>query len=421
VSELRLRGSADGWGRPARALRRVPVRAAPRVDHGAGVSSRVMGPGTAARDFFISHASEDKEAVARPLYEQLLGRGFSVWLDEVELTVGDSLRESIDSGLANCRFGIVIISKAFFAKRWPQYELDGLMVRHMSGTKTVLPVWHGVSQADVAEHSPSLAGAYAANTSIGIPKVADEIVRAFTVSGLRAPTIPGTSSRLPEDVISRWDQELSFPLSDSLREELLTARPPDWEWVLWGDALTRGLASHEAAWRDHQLRLVRPNGRGVDAVDIPAYLSHAHRMLEGALVNFGRLMDPDARQTIFGTSGTPGDPTMIEHHAQRFTAIYGQLLDWSAEVRSVRTDDELKRIIELMSALANRPILDLREFVISATAQLAKIPELHADADGSPVELRLQCDLTSDDQAVSAYKKELKHVRRHVARARRLK
>ena len=43
-------------------------------------------------DVFISHASEDKEEVARPLAEALRKNGLSVWYDEFELKIGDSLR-----------------------------------------------------------------------------------------------------------------------------------------------------------------------------------------------------------------------------------------------------------------------------------------------------------------------------------------
>ena len=80
-------------------------------------------------DVFISHASEDKEAIARPLYEALKARGLSVWFDEAELTLGDSLRRKIDDGLARCRYGIVILSPRFLEKEWPQRELDGLVAR----------------------------------------------------------------------------------------------------------------------------------------------------------------------------------------------------------------------------------------------------------------------------------------------------
>ena len=84
-------------------------------------SEKLQGDAASSHEyhFFISHASEDKDAIARPLYEELGKRGFKVWFDEAVLVVGQSLVESIDHGLANCDHGIVIVSPAFFAKKWP--------------------------------------------------------------------------------------------------------------------------------------------------------------------------------------------------------------------------------------------------------------------------------------------------------------
>jgi len=61
-------------------------------------------------DVFISHASEDKDDVVRPLAHALQDGGLKVWYDEFELKIGDSLRRKIDSGLAKSRFGIVALS-----------------------------------------------------------------------------------------------------------------------------------------------------------------------------------------------------------------------------------------------------------------------------------------------------------------------
>jgi hypothetical protein len=116
-------------------------------------------------DAFISHASEDKEDLVRPLANQLLGAGFRIWFDEFELKVGDSLRRSIDRGLSSSRFGIVVFSPSFFAKNWPQYELDGLVTREMDGAKVILPMWHKVSKDEVIRYSPSLADNVALNTA----------------------------------------------------------------------------------------------------------------------------------------------------------------------------------------------------------------------------------------------------------------
>jgi hypothetical protein len=118
-------------------------------------------------DAFISHASEDKDELVRPLAEKLITAGFSVWYDDYELTVGDSLRRSIDRGLSASRFGIVVLSPHFFAKNWTQYELDGLVAREMdAGSKVILPLWHKVSKDEVMRNSPSLAEKVALNTAM---------------------------------------------------------------------------------------------------------------------------------------------------------------------------------------------------------------------------------------------------------------
>jgi len=117
-------------------------------------------------DAFISHASEDKEEFVRPLADKLSDSGYKIWYDEFELKVGDSLRRSIDRGLLKSRYGIVILSSSFFAKNWPQYELDGLVAKEMEGRKVILPIWHKVSKDEVRSYSPSLADKVAINSSI---------------------------------------------------------------------------------------------------------------------------------------------------------------------------------------------------------------------------------------------------------------
>jgi len=128
-------------------------------------------------DVFISHASEDKDAIVRPFALALQTRGLRVWYDEFELRIGDNLRRKIDAGVANSRFGVVILSNAFFAKNWSQYELDGLVIREMgAGNQIILPLWHNISRAEVAAQSPSLAGRFALRTTdLSVEEIADQI------------------------------------------------------------------------------------------------------------------------------------------------------------------------------------------------------------------------------------------------------
>lgn len=108
-------------------------------------------------DVFICHASEDKGAFVEPLAHELDRMGLYVWYDEFELNIGDSLRESIDEGLSESHFGVVVLSKAFFEKDWPQYELNGLTAREIDGDTVILPIWYQVDRSDIMEYSPPLA------------------------------------------------------------------------------------------------------------------------------------------------------------------------------------------------------------------------------------------------------------------------
>lgn len=128
-------------------------------------------------DVFISHASEDKDSFVRVLAEALRAENVEVWYDEFTLQLGDSIRRSLDKGLKQSRFGVVVLSKAFFKKNWPQYELDGLAELEMKGNdKVILPVWHGVHHDDVMEYSPSLASRMAVSTDQGIQSIVDAIL-----------------------------------------------------------------------------------------------------------------------------------------------------------------------------------------------------------------------------------------------------
>ena len=128
-------------------------------------------------DFFICHASEDKEGFVRELAETLQERGARIWYDEFTLQIGDSLRRKIDRGLFSSRFGIVILSVNFFKKEWPQRELDGLVTLESQGRDRILPIWHKVTKDEVTALSPTLADKVALNTSShGIHEIVDKLM-----------------------------------------------------------------------------------------------------------------------------------------------------------------------------------------------------------------------------------------------------
>ena len=102
---------------------------------------------------------------------------------------------------------MVVLSPAFFGKKWANAELDGLTQRQRAEVKVLLPVWYGVEHDDVAHYSLPLADLFAVSSSEGVVGVADKLMEA-------AGRSPGSADKLaPLEPGPRFRGELRAPNS----------------------------------------------------------------------------------------------------------------------------------------------------------------------------------------------------------------
>lgn len=186
-------------------------------------------------DVFISHASEDKEAVAEPLSRALMKAGVSVWYDAVILKPGDSLMGSIDVGLRKSKFGVVILSRAFFKKDWPQRELRALAQKQSANQKVILPIWHDVTVEEVRDHFLLLADVVALKWSDGIQTVVQSLLEVITGSAFQR-TLEDPNDQFRElatmsprqAIAEKWEQ-LEKAILDAGTRSQVTIQPNDGE------------------------------------------------------------------------------------------------------------------------------------------------------------------------------------------------
>ncbi|MNC38189.1 hypothetical protein D3C75_867830 [compost metagenome] len=81
--------------------------------------------------------------------------------------------------MAESKYGLIILSKAFFEKNWTQYELNGLVVKEMEGSKVILPIWHNITKNEIMRLSPSLVDKVALNSAtLTVREIAEKIADA---------------------------------------------------------------------------------------------------------------------------------------------------------------------------------------------------------------------------------------------------
>jgi len=255
--------------------------------------------GLDGRDVFISHAGEDKLAVATPLAAALVSRGWSVWLDELELTVGDSLNMRISAALARSRFGVVVLSPAFFEKRWPQRELDGLAAREVaSGTKVILPVWHGIDSSWLATVAPILADRVGVSTALGIEHVADKLVQALESARQNRPADNDSGASLQSVLLAAEDMAGSR-LNEGSKDPLAS-----W-WRLPKVVPVLNTEGSQPVWSD------MPIAWAVLRISIPLAYTRNYRRVAKILAEMARIDVAKAGAQVADPGAPSNRPTMI--------------------------------------------------------------------------------------------------------------
>ncbi|MCP5104365.1 MAG: toll/interleukin-1 receptor domain-containing protein, partial [bacterium] len=90
---------------------------------------------------FISYSHIDKEFVER-LTIDLEDEGISVWVDEKEIKVGESISQKLEEGISVCNYFCIVISKDSINSKWVQREYSTAINAQLSPgtTPTILPL-----------------------------------------------------------------------------------------------------------------------------------------------------------------------------------------------------------------------------------------------------------------------------------------
>lgn len=92
-----------------------------------------------------------------------------------------------------------MISPRFFSRRWPSWELNGIVQRHLGSDREILlPIWLDISAAEIRRESPALSDIVALKASAGVAVVADQIV---SVTGGISVTV---QSLADDDLVDRF-------------------------------------------------------------------------------------------------------------------------------------------------------------------------------------------------------------------------
>jgi hypothetical protein len=122
--------------------------------------------------------------------------------------------------------------------------------------------------------------------------------------------------------------------------------------------------------------------------------------------------DAQAQDEAFGAPGCEGDPSSIEHLAERIVACYEDYLDWAAQIRGTVYPDEMDKAFALAAQVAAEPAEKIRNFIDHVVVEIGKVPEYLAQPDPQPMSVSLLLTLTVDEKLMAEFKKEARRLRK---------
>lgn len=211
-------------------------------------------------DVMISYAHADSKSIAKELYQELTAYGLEVWYDDVELDLGDDIRESIDKALSESDHAVLIISPSYF-EGMSQFELGGVVQMHNNSDDNVLiPVLHKMSFEELREESPTLAGTIGIQiTEDNVDEVTAEIFSSIDSAG----TNTGGSLSNQSDDAKRVDVDVTLEdLADISKGSKVTVN----EWRTEGTPHDRGIRAVKMTVEDNGLTYSGANFVGTTRV-----------------------------------------------------------------------------------------------------------------------------------------------------------
>ncbi len=131
-------------------------------------------------DFFLCHASKDKEKLVLPIADELALNGKVYYLDIIEIQGGVNIVDSIQVGMNESRMAIVFLTSNFINKSedtWHSKELYSFI----STQKYIIPiVYDAIPIKKIQEKYPLLASTYMINEVQDSQELTRRILRAYT-------------------------------------------------------------------------------------------------------------------------------------------------------------------------------------------------------------------------------------------------
>ncbi|WP_411931126.1 hypothetical protein [Kutzneria viridogrisea] len=230
------------------------------------------------------------------------------------------------------------------------------------------------------------------------------------MSGVQAGTIHGDVHYHPPERPTDDAPEIFGHVPETNEEinYVIGHRPWSWEYLLYAGSLQVGL---------HHIKQKSTNRSNspLTITSKDAAIKHVSTLLaelQAAVEDVMNCFDPELMSKALGEPGRPGEWRLTCAIARRLIAVYEKLQNWSISVREAEVPRQTRRLFNILSHIADRPMLEIDEFVQHFVTQLNDMIGKASQGMTDAQVLTLTCEIAVDEKLMAELIKEAERANR---------
>ncbi|MGW0942807.1 caspase family protein [Streptomyces sp. NPDC002623] len=193
------------------------------------------------------------------------------------------------------------------------------------------------------------------------------------------------------------------------RDELIRAKPPKWDYLLYAASLRLGMESLNEKWTQYEAGR-SSRSRHMSVAQFCHYIDNSLKKLQTITHRIDTCLSPELQDRVFEKSAEHAEPDLIKRMASDLVGVYEDYMDWAMAIRGIVAPHKAARLIELAALIADEPVREVRTFIQQYFYEIDALGDRYATSDVASMNVNLNLKITLNQEVLDAFLEERKRL-----------
>lgn len=189
------------------------------------------------------------------------------------------------------------------------------------------------------------------------------------------------------------------------RDELVRAKPPKWDYLLYASSLRLGVESLNEKWAQYEAGR-SSRSRHMSVAQLCHYVDNSLETLQRITRRIDGCLSQELQDRAFEQSAEKADPDLIMRMASDLVGVYEDYMDWTMAIRGIVAPHKAARLIEMTALIADTPVREVKDFIQQYFDEIDALGDRYASSEVASINITLKLEITLNQEVLDAFLEE---------------